>query len=264
MKGALLWQGPFAYAGLQTGRGWGDAGFMDPRPPSPESERPVSLAGHLLYAMWLTLLAAVPLLAAAWTLAWREGWIFLGLLLGEHVLQALVLWRRNPALVRHRLRRKPDVAVWDRRWMVLHGINGLALLILPGLERQMQGLQAMDAWVWGLAAACHVGGAALTSWAMASNPHFEGGVRHQEDRGQRVVETGPYGLVRHPGYTGFLLLVLPVPLLLGSRWALLPALMILPLLVWRIRREDAYLVASLEGYGAYATRVRGRLFPGVW
>jgi len=81
---------------------------------------------------------------------------------------------------------------------------------------------------------------------------------------QTVIDTGPYAWVRHPMYTGTILMYLASPVALGSYWAILPALLIVPVLAVRILDEEALLHRELPGYTAYTARVRSRLFPGVW
>jgi protein-S-isoprenylcysteine O-methyltransferase Ste14 len=104
----------------------------------------------------------------------------------------------------------------------------------------------------------------LISWSMAVNPFFEKVVRIQKEHGHRVVETGPYAFVRHPGYVGFSGWLLSTPLLLGSGWAFVPAVFSVVTLVVRTALEDRMLRQELGGYAEYAERVRFRLIPGVW
>jgi protein-S-isoprenylcysteine O-methyltransferase Ste14 len=121
---------------------------------------------------------------------------------------------------------------------------------------------AFDWWWLGLAV--HVAGAWLFGWSMGVNPFFEKTVRIQTERGHRVIDSGPYGFVRHPGYLGFMGWGVAVPLLLGSWWAFLPVLLAMVGIVVRTALEDLTLREELEGYQAYTTRVRYRLIPGVW
>jgi len=104
----------------------------------------------------------------------------------------------------------------------------------------------------------------LTNWSMAVNPFFEKSVRIQTDRGHRVIDTGPYAYIRHPGYTGFAGWIISTPLLLSSTGAFIPALIAVGLVVIRTVLEDHTLRAELTGYTEYANRVRFRLIPGVW
>jgi protein-S-isoprenylcysteine O-methyltransferase Ste14 len=99
---------------------------------------------------------------------------------------------------------------------------------------------------------------------MATNAYFSARVRIQADRGHQVVTSGPYGVVRHPGYAGTILAALALPVMLGSGWALIPAALLVIAVAARTVLEDRTLVAELGGYSAYAQQVRFRLVPGVW
>ncbi|OGO15016.1 MAG: hypothetical protein A2Y93_11540 [Chloroflexi bacterium RBG_13_68_17] len=107
-------------------------------------------------------------------------------------------------------------------------------------------------------------GYALASYALIENRFFSGMVRIQSDRGHKVVSSGPYRWMRHPGYAGALLTYLATPLLLDAPWAFLPVVFIAIVLVIRTRLEDGTLQDQLEDYRDYARRVRYRLLPGVW
>lgn len=106
--------------------------------------------------------------------------------------------------------------------------------------------------------------ALFTVWAMACNRFFYGRVRIEKERGHTVASTGPYRLVRHPGYLGAIVTDGFTPLLLDSWWAMLPALLTVAVLVLRTSLEDRTLLKELDGYHEYAQRVRYRLFPGIW
>jgi protein-S-isoprenylcysteine O-methyltransferase Ste14 len=107
-------------------------------------------------------------------------------------------------------------------------------------------------------------GMGIVTWAEAVNKFFEVTVRIQTERGQRVIDTGPYAVVRHPGYVASILFCVGTALCLGSVWALIPAGLASALLVLRTRWEDQTLQAELPGYQEYTQRVRYRLIPGVW
>jgi protein-S-isoprenylcysteine O-methyltransferase Ste14 len=109
-----------------------------------------------------------------------------------------------------------------------------------------------------------IAGMGIGAWAQAVNKFFEPGVRIQADRGHQVIDTGPYAVVRHPGYVSACLFFVGIALSLGSLWALIPALLSCLLLVLRTIWEDRTLRDELPGYGEYARRVRYRLAPGVW
>jgi protein-S-isoprenylcysteine O-methyltransferase Ste14 len=103
-----------------------------------------------------------------------------------------------------------------------------------------------------------------TGWAQVVNPFFEPGVRLQTERHQYVIDTGPYRIVRHPGYTNAILMFAGIALALQSYWALIPAGVASALLLVRTAWEDRLLQANLAGYAAFAQRTRYRILPGVW
>ena len=104
----------------------------------------------------------------------------------------------------------------------------------------------------------------LTTWAMLVNRFFSRAVRLQPDRGNQVVTSGPYRLVRYPGYSGGLLLLLSAGFALGSWIAMAPIPLMLPLMVRRTLIEESMLANALPGYADYTQRVRPRIVPGIW
>jgi protein-S-isoprenylcysteine O-methyltransferase Ste14 len=119
-------------------------------------------------------------------------------------------------------------------------------------------------WLQFLALLAFIIGSAISSWAMAVNKFFSTIVRIQKERGHYVVTGGPYKLVRHPGYTGAIIVSISLPLLLGSVWALIPAIIGDIILIIRTVLEDNTLKKELQGYDEYAKRVPRRLIPGIW
>ena len=107
------------------------------------------------------------------------------------------------------------------------------------------------------------GGAALV-WTMAVNPFFSPLIRLQSERGHRLVEHGPYGWVRHPGYLTASVCILGSGVALGSWWSVTPAVVAVAVFIRRLKLEDAFLCANLEGYDDYAHRVRWKLVRGIW
>ena len=107
-------------------------------------------------------------------------------------------------------------------------------------------------------------GMGLSLWAMAANRFFSPVVRIQAERGHRLVSSGPYALLRHPGYTGMIVASLCGGVALGSWWSLVPLAPFVGMFLWRTAMEDRFLHEGLEGYAGYAGRVRYRLVPGLW
>jgi protein-S-isoprenylcysteine O-methyltransferase Ste14 len=191
------------------------------------------------------------------------GWIYVGFLVATLAITLACLLRWNPELITQRMRLGPGTKTWDFIWMVVFAPAMIAVFVVPVLEAR-QGVSDELGPGWLLGVALFVTGWALVIWSMAVNPFFEKTVRIQTERGHRVVDAGPYAYVRHPGYVGFAAWMLSTPLMLGSAWAFVPALLAVIGFAIRTALEDRTLQAELPGYADYAARVRFRLVPGVW
>ncbi len=222
---------------------------------------PQALAG--LAFLFMLLLFAALLFVPAGRLDWTLGWIYVGILAASVAVNWLCLARWNPELIDRRMHVGEGTKTWDKVWGALFAPVMLAIYVVAGLEAR-DGISSLPQVMWPLGLAIFVPGAAMFIWSMVVNPFFEKTVRIQTEHGHRVVDTGPYAYVRHPGYTGFLGWILSAPLLLASAWALVPALLAVVGLVIRTTLEDRTLHAELPGYREYAARVRSRLIPGLW
>jgi protein-S-isoprenylcysteine O-methyltransferase Ste14 len=197
---------------------------------------------------------------------WVWGWAQLGVIATFLAAHPLILAPVNPELLAEREKgfRAEGVKAWDR-WVVAFAmVFMLGSWIVAGLDVRFQwtGPWPLGVHLAGLVA--QVLGYALFLWAMVCNAFFSEGVRIQEERGHAVASGGPYKYVRHPGYVGSILCMLTTPLLLGSAWTLVPALISAALYVVRADLEDRTLMVELDGYAEYAQRTRYRLLPGVW
>jgi len=147
--------------------------------------------------------------------------------------------------------------------MSLITCSSIAILVVAGLDhRFIWSTPTLALQIAGLVVVALAG--ALTASAMTANRFFAAAVRIQRDRFHAVVTGGPYRVVRHPGYAGIMASCLAAPIALGSWWALVPAAVTAVLYAIRTLLEDRLLRRELEGYDAYAARVRYRLLPGLW
>jgi protein-S-isoprenylcysteine O-methyltransferase Ste14 len=201
--------------------------------------------------------------APAGTLNWPLGWMFMAVFIAATLVALLILWRLNPEIFAARSRIQPGTKSGDYIFLVMIFAGFFLTLPIAGLDFRF-GWSSMPQWVVALGYALFLLAYAGQVWPQSVNRHFEPGVRIQEDRGQTVIDTGPYAIIRHPGYTSGSLLALSMPLCLGSWWALLPALLILAGLIPRTLFEEATLRAELPGYTEYTQRVKWRWVPGVW
>jgi protein-S-isoprenylcysteine O-methyltransferase Ste14 len=140
----------------------------------------------------------------------------------------------------------------------------LATLIVAALDDGRFHWLPLPWWVCVLGYALLIIGMLGVTWAESVNKFFERTVRIQTDRGHHVIDSGPYAIVRHPGYVFISILLVSTPLALGSLWALIPAVLACLVLIVRTVLEDRTLREELAGYEKYAQRVRYRLIPGVW
>ena len=201
------------------------------------------------------------LFGSAGTLRWPAAWAYVALVGAGVLAHGAYVARRNPALVARRRTIGPGTKGWDKAWLAVFWLLMVLCPAVAGLDLRHGG-PAMPAWLWPAGAAAFAAGLSVSAWAMGANPHFEGTVRIQEDH--RVVDTGPYRWLRHPGYLGLVLWALSTPLLLLSWWGLVPAALTAAWVVVRTALEDRFLRSELPGYEGYAARVRWRLVPGVW
>lgn len=172
----------------------------------------------------------------------------------------------EPELIAERAKIKPDARTWDTMLMGFTKLLSLVVPLVAGLDMRLgwteQAYRPTTVHLIGLAFAAL--GYWLSSWAVISNKFFSDVIRIQMDRGHTVVSDGPYKYVRHPGYVGIILYSLAAPFLLDSPWALIPGGLTVLLIIVRTVVEDKTLLAELDGYQEYATRVRYRLLPGIW
>ncbi len=222
---------------------------------------PSALVGLAIAAM--VLVFSVLLFTPAGRLDWTLGWVYVCIVAVNVTINWACLLRWNPELIERRMRFGKWTKTWDKVWAVLFAPVMIAIYVVAGLEART-GVSSPVETIWLLGLAVFISGSAILTWSMVVNPFFEKTMRIQTDRGHRVIETGPYAYVRHPGYLGFIGWIMSAPLLLDSSWAFIPALLSVVGVVIRTVLEDRTLQAELSGYPQYAARVRFRLIPGVW
>jgi protein-S-isoprenylcysteine O-methyltransferase Ste14 len=205
---------------------------------------------------------AAVLLFGSGHLGWARAWVYIASYVGLIALTRFVV--RDPELFAERAQVKKDAKAWDKLISVVFGVFGVGLLVVAALDVRFAWSPPMSTAVAAAGLAAFVAGFGLSTWAMASNRFFSGLVRIQADRGHTVATGGPYRFVRHPGYVGFIVGSFATALLLGSRWALVPAALSGVLTVVRTALEDRTLHDELPGYRDYAARVRYRLLPPIW
>ena len=200
----------------------------------------------------------------AGTLIWPKAWVFVLVSLGEMAAQFGYLWHVNPEVLIARSHYRTDSKRWDKLLLCGYLPTVLAILIVAALDDGRFHWCPLPWLVSVVGLALFLFGFALIIWAQAVNKFFETTVRIQSDRGQRVIESGPYAAVRHPGYLGGVIISVGTALSLGSLFALIPAAAASSLLLLRTQWEDQTLQQELFGYKSYTDRVCYKLIPGVW
>jgi protein-S-isoprenylcysteine O-methyltransferase Ste14 len=218
----------------------------------------------VVYLVAIPLVLALLMFLPAGSLTWPRGWLFLLVLFGMSVPAALYLWRVNPEIYEARSRIHNGTKRWDLILLAVIVPVMSTTLIVAALDDGRFHWHPVPWWVCGIGYILLIAGLMIAFWAEAVNKFFEPGVRIQTDRGHKVIDTGPYAFVRHPGYVGACLFMVSIALSLGSLWALIPAVLSCVLLMIRTRWEEQTLRAELAGYKEYTQRVRSRWIPGVW
>lgn len=206
------------------------------------------------------LITGVMLFVPAGTLAYRGAWLFIALLFTPILVMGVVLFIKNPELLRKRLEMK-EREKEQKSVVALSGLLLVASFIVAGLDCRF-GWSNVSSAIVIIASVVLLVGYALYAEVLRENVYLSRVVEVQE--GQRVIDTGLYGIVRHPMYFAVTLLYLSIPLVLSSWWALLVMSPCILLLALRIKNEEQVLHQGLPGYTAYTERVRYRMIPWVW
>ncbi len=230
-----------------------------------QTVQPSAAPEHLWLKMASRIVLVLPALVAlifvpAGTLAYWQAWVWLAVLFVPMVFALAWLYHRSPDLLMRRLKfREKHTA--QKRIINVSLFYLLLVLVMPGLDFRF-GWSNAPVWVVLAADAVFLVGYGVTLLVFSQNRYAARTV--EVEAGQQVITTGLYAFVRHPMYLGVILMYVSMPLALGSYWTVLPALLIIPILVARIRSEEAVLTSELKGYPEYMQQTRYRLLPGVW
>ena len=189
-----------------------------------------------------------------------QGWLMMGVLFVPMFVAGLVMMVKNPELLRKRLNAKEEEKE-QKSVVALSGVMFIAAFVVAGLNWRFQWLMLPEWAVW-LAAALFLFDYVLYAEVLRENTYLSRTVEVQED--QKVIDTGLYGIIRHPMYTATIILFLSMPLVLASPISFLIMLLYIPLIAKRIRNEETVLEQGLEGYSEYKQRVKYKVIPFIW
>ena len=213
------------------------------------------------------LLIPLVLLISGWDFYWWQGWLYSVLIVVAGIGPRIWAEKRHPGLMaeRGKLGKAQDVKSWDKVLSPLMAVSmTFPLIIVAGLDHHFGWSPVFSTWLNILGFILIVLGYTFAGWALAENRFFSTVVRIQTDRGHMVCDSGPYRIVRHPGYAGNILALPGIVLALGSVWTIIPVIVALIIAVIRTALEDKTLQEELPGYRDYVRRVRYRLIPGVF
>ena len=206
------------------------------------------------------LVVGLLLFLPAGTLAWWQGWLLMGILFVPMFIAGLVMMKKAPDLLRKRLDVREQQSE-QKAVIALSGLMFLAAFIVAGLNYRFQWI-VLPAWASWAAAAVFLIAYALYAEVLRENTWLSRTVEVQEN--QQVIDTGLYGVVRHPMYLTTLLLFLAMPLVLASPISFAIMLAYIPIIAGRIRNEEKVLEEGLPGYTEYKQRVRYKVIPFIW
>lgn len=196
----------------------------------------------------------------AWTLNYPHGWLFMGLLFIPMLIMGIVMVLRAPGLLEKRLNNKEKEKA-QQGVVALSGLIFPAGFVLSALDFRY-GWSGVPSWCVIVASVLFLIGYGLYAEVMRENAYLSRTVEVQQ--GQKVIDTGLYGVIRHPMYLATMLMFLPLPLILGSFWGLLPFALYPAVAIIRILNEEKVLREGLEGYIEYTEKVKYRLIPFIW
>ena len=215
-----------------------------------------ALAKYFLGVLLLGVLLFLP----AWSLRYWQGWLLMGILFVPMFVAGLVMMAKSPDLLRKRLNAK-EREKEQKTVVKLSGLLFIAAFVVAGLNWRFGWCVLPDWTVW-VAAGVFLASYLLYAEVLRENAYLSRTIEVQE--GQKVIDTGLYGIVRHPMYMATTVLFLAMPLVLASPISFIIMLGYIPVIAKRIRNEEKVLEEGLEGYAAYKKRVKYRILPFIW
>jgi len=207
------------------------------------------------------------LFISGWDAGWWQAWVYAVLIVATGVGSRMWAEKRHPGMLSERVKfgKAQDVKSWDKVLSPLMAVSTtFPLMILAGLDHRFGWSPVFPIWLIILGFILIVAGYTFAGWALTENRFFSSVVRIQKDRGHAVCDSGPYRIVRHPGYAGNILALPGIVLALGSVWTIIPVIVALIISVIRTVLEDKTLQEELPGYKDYVRRVHYRLIPGIF
>jgi len=236
---------------------------------TPDNQKAVQTASPRQWIGLVVVYLSIPLvlLVCGGDFGWWQAWVYSLLIVAAGIGGRIWAERRHPGLLaeRQNIEKIHSAKAWDKVLAPLMALSVVSpLVIVAGLDHRRGRSPVFPLWLIVLGFILISLGYAFAMWAFIENRFFSSTVRIQTDRGHVVCDSGPYRIVRHPGYGGNIPPLLGIVLALGSVWTLIPAAVALIIAVIRTTLEDRTLQEELPGYRDYARRVHYRLIPGIY
>ena len=213
--------------------------------------------GKFLFGL---VLVGLLLFLPAWSLKYWNGWLFLGILFVPMFFAGIVMMCKNPELLKKRLNAKEEEQE-QKTVIALSGLMFLAAFIVAGLNFRFQWI-VLPAWAVWIGVGVFLAAYLMYAEVLRENTYLSRTVEVQEN--QKVIDTGLYGIVRHPMYSATLFLFLSMGIVLGSPISVAILLLYIPIIALRMNNEEQVLEEGLEGYREYKTRVKYKVIPYIW
>lgn len=217
----------------------------------------VQAIGKFLFGL---VLIGLLLFLPAWSLKYWNGWLFLDILFVPMFIAGIVMMFKNPELLKKRLNAKEEEQE-QKTVIALSGLMFLAAFIVAGLNYRFHWI-VLPAWAVWIGVGVFLAAYLMYAEVLRENTYLSRTVEVQEN--QKVIDTGLYGIVRHPMYSATLFLFLSMGIVLGSPISVAILLLYIPIIALRMKNEEQVLEKGLDGYKAYKTRVKYKVIPYIW
>jgi len=211
----------------------------------------------------LVFLLAIFLFLPGWSFNYWQAWVFLAVFSSLVFLITLFFLKKDPSLIQSRLKAGP-VAEQQKSQKIIQALATI-FFILPFITASIDhrlGWSKVPAWTVLLGDILVAPGLCIVFLVFRENTFTSATIGVQDE--QKVISTGPYAVIRHPMYSGALMMLLGIPLALGTWWAFIFVVLLFAAIVWRLLEEEKFLAKNLPGYSSYRQKVRYRLIPFIW
>jgi protein-S-isoprenylcysteine O-methyltransferase Ste14 len=216
---------------------------------------------RIMQVLIILMIQSVTLFVSAGTVYWKWAWIYILLNL---ILVIFNYFYLPKDIIKERGKGGQKIKPWDKTLNMINGVPTVMLYVTCGLQYRYHWPPDLSLPIKIIGLVVFVTGFFIFSWSMRVNRFFSTMVQIQDNRNHSVVTIGPYKIVRHPGYVGYILISLATPLILGTIWGLIFSIITTILFIIRTVLEDQCLSHELPGYSEYAKEVRFRIIPGIF